>query len=146
MHESTEHDDDDDSEILVVVVSTITEISAALHDFTNSRREFLFYAASFYAKSLATGKFHPGQLSIVSALSTLLGALRNYKAHLGDGIPSLEKIPNFLDQDILDKEWWDFLKLPEEKPTSVYAPNSENKGARFTNLSSLSLASRKSRR
>jgi hypothetical protein len=132
MYESTDDEDDLDSEILVVIVSTITEISAALHDFANPRREFLFYTASFYAKWLATGIFRARQPSIVSALYTLLGALRNYKAHLGDGIPSLETIPNFLDQDILDKEWWDFLKLPEEKPTSVYAPNSEKKGAGFT--------------
>ena len=132
-----------DSEIVVVVVSTLTEISVALNDFGNPRRVFLFYTASYYAKLLVTGIFRPRQPSFVSAVSTLLEALRNFKVNLGDGIFSFEKqfkIPNFS-----DKEWWDFLKLPEEKPTSVYAPNSEKTGARLPNLSSLSLASRKSK-
>jgi hypothetical protein len=141
LYEST--NDDLDSEILMVVVSTLTEISVALNDFGNPRRVFLFYTASYYAKLLATGIFRPRQPSIVSAVSTLLEALRNFKAHLGDGVMSFEQtleIPSFS-----DKKWWDFLQLPEEKPTSVYAPNSEKMGGRFPNLSSLSLASRKSK-
>jgi hypothetical protein len=141
MYESTNNDLD--SEILIVVVSTITEISAALNDFANPRREFLFYAASYYANLLVTGIFRPRQPSVVSAVSMLLEALQKFKAHLGEGIPSLEEsleIPNFS-----DKKWWDFLKLPEEKPTSVYASNSEKMGAILPNLSSLSLASPKSK-
>jgi hypothetical protein len=147
LYESTNNDLDSEilvSEILVVVVSTLAEISVALNDFANPRRVFLFYTASYYAKLLSTGIFRPRQPSIVSAISTILEALRNFKVHLGDGIISFEKaleIPNFS-----DKEWWDFLKLSEEKPTSssVYAPNSENTGARLPSLSSSSLASRKS--
>ena len=133
-----------DSEIPVVVVSTLTEISLALNDFTNPRRVFLFYTASYYAKLLATGNFRPRQPNIVSAVSTLLEALRNFKAHLGDGVLSFEKIlniPNFSDKE----PWWDFLRLPEEKPTFVYALNSEKTGGRLPNLSSLLLASRKSK-
>jgi hypothetical protein len=136
-------DDDLDSEILVVVASTLTEISVALYDFGNPRRVFLFYTASYYAKLLATGVFRARQPSIVSAVSTLLDALRNFKVHLGDGHISCEKtleIPSFS-----DKKWWDFLKLPKKKPTSVYAPNSEKTGGRLPNLSSLSLASRTSK-
>jgi hypothetical protein len=132
MYESTKGDLD--SEILIVVVSTITEISAALNDFANPRREFLFYIASYYAKLLVTGMFRPRQPIIVSAVSTLLEALRKFKAHLGDRVFSLKEsleIPSFL-----DKEWWGFLKLPEEKPTSVYASNSEKMGAILPNLSS----------
>ena len=139
IYEST--NDHLDSEILIVVVSTLTEISVALNDFANPRREFLFYTASYSAKLLVTGIFRPRQPTIVSAVSTLLEALRNFKVHLGEGIPSLEEsleIPSFL-----DKEWWDFLKLPEEKSTSLSASNSEEMGARLPNLSSLSLAPRK---
>jgi len=104
-----------DSEILTVVVSTIIEISVALNDLPNPQRDFLFYTASYYAKLLATGNFRSGHPNIVLAVSTLLEALRNYKVHISLDIVSLEKImetPSFS-----DKGWWEFLNLPEEKPT-----------------------------
>ena len=107
----------------------------ALNDPPNTQRDFLFYTASYYAKWLATGFFRPRHPNIVSAVSTLLKALRNYKAHLGDGVLSLEKvleIPGFS-----DKRWWRFLILPEEKSISEYGSNF----ASLPNLSSLSLAS-----
>jgi hypothetical protein len=104
-----------DSEILTVVVSTIVEISVALNDLPNPQRDFFFYTASYYAKLLATGNFRSGHPNVVSAVSTLLEALSNYKAHISWGIVSLEKMmetPSFS-----DKGWWEFLNLPEEKPT-----------------------------
>jgi hypothetical protein len=126
-----------DSEILTVIVSTITEISAALNDSPNPRRDFLFYAASFYTKSLVF--FSPTHPTSVSAVSTLLEALRNYKAYLGEGVPSLEKIleiPSFSHQ-----KWWEFLTLPEVIPTPSGYASEEKMG---TSLSSIPLASRKS--
>jgi len=132
MHQLCSSTDDNlDSEILTVVISTITEISVALNDSANSRRDFLFYPASYYAKTLAY--YFPSHPNITSSLSMLFEALRHYQAHLDKGILSLEKmmgIPSFS-----DKEWWKFLKLPEAKPTSVYELNSGRMGA---NLSSLS--------
>jgi hypothetical protein len=130
---------DDDSEILTVVVSTLTKISMALNDIPNPQRDFLFYTASYYAKSLSTAISRPRQPKIVSVIPTLLQALRNYKAHLGEGILSLEEIleiPSFS-----NAVWWEFLKL-ETKPTSLYGSNSEKMGA---NLSLLSLSLRKSK-
>ena len=106
-----------DSEILTIVVSTITEISVALNDIPNPQRDFLFYTASYYAKLLATGNFRSGHPNVVSAVSTLLEALRNYKAHLDWEVFASEKImetPN-----LSDKEWWGFLNSPEE--TRIYA-------------------------
>ena len=129
------HYHDLDSDILMVVISTITEIAVVLNDTPNSKWDFIFYPTSYYATLLTAGFLRPRHPNIVSAVPTLLEALRNYKVRrLGEGIPSLEKIleiPNFLDM-----EWWDFLKLPEEKPTSVYASKT---GSRLPNLSSLSL-------
>ncbi|KIM36636.1 hypothetical protein M413DRAFT_424302 [Hebeloma cylindrosporum] len=113
---STADSDNLDSEILAVIVSVIIEISVALHDSLDPKRDFLFYTASYYDKLFATGNLrskHPNM--IVSAVSTLLEALGDYKARLGDGDHSLEKIleiPSFS-----DKEWWDFLKIPGKKPT-----------------------------
>ena len=116
-------DDNLDSEVLAVIVSVITEISVALDGSPGSKRDFLFYTASYHAKVLATGNSRPKHPNmIVSAVTTLLEALGKYKVHLGEGVHSLEKIleiPSFL-----DKEWWDFLKLPEKKPTSGYGSNS----------------------
>jgi len=61
---------------------------------------------------LATGNLRSGHPNVVSAVSTLLKALCNYRAHISWGIVSLEKImetPSFL-----DKGWWNFLNLPLE--------------------------------
>ena len=44
-----------------------------------------FYTASLYTKSLAF--FCPTYPTLVSTVSTLLEALRNYKAYLGEGVP-----------------------------------------------------------
>lgn len=126
-----------DSEILTVIISTITEISVALNGFANMKHNFLFYAASYYAKLLANGIFRHQYPTVASALSTLLEALRNYRAHLAGGVLSLEKmmgIPSFS-----DNEWWKFLKLPETKPTSVYGSNSEKMGADLPSLSFVDL-------
>lgn len=83
-------DDNLDSEALAVIVSVITEISVALHDSPDSKRHFLFYTTSYYAKLLSTGNFRPKHPSmIVLAVSRLAEALGNYKAHLGPGGPFL---------------------------------------------------------
>ncbi|KIM43428.1 hypothetical protein M413DRAFT_443369 [Hebeloma cylindrosporum] len=114
-----------DSEILTIVVSTITEISVALNDFPNPQRDFLFCVASYYAKLLATGNFRSGHPNVVSAVSTLLEALRNYKAHdqLVWEILRMDKImetPSFS-----DKEWWGFLNSPE---ASIYSSRHSGMG------------------
>jgi hypothetical protein len=109
----------------------------ALNGFSNMKHNFLFYTASYYAKLLATGSFRHQYPTVASAVSTLLEALRNYRAHLAGGVLSLEKmmgIPSFS-----DNEWWKFLKLPEAKPTSVYASNSEEMGANLPSLSFVDL-------
>ena len=112
-------DDNLDPTLLTIVVSTITRISAALNESPpNSQRNFLFYTASYYAKLLATAIFRPRHPSIVSAVSTVLEALRNYKAQLSEGVTSLEKkmeIPSFS-----DRKFWDFLNPVKGKPSSAY--------------------------
>ncbi|KIM36339.1 hypothetical protein M413DRAFT_31757 [Hebeloma cylindrosporum] len=105
--------DSSDSEIFPVIISTITDISVALNNTPSPKQDFLFYPAAYYAKLLTTGVLRPRHPHIISVVPALLEALCLYKAYLGEGIPSLEntlEIPTFL-----DKEWWGFLKLPEEE-------------------------------
>ena len=61
--------------------------------------------------------FCPAHPTLVSAVSTLLGALRNYKAYLGEGV--LGEMPDFSHQ-----RGSEFLTLPEAKPTSMHVSNS----------------------
>ena len=87
----------------------------ALNNPPNENLDFLFYTASDYAIS-ATGMIRPRHPTIISAVSNLIEALHNHKARRGPEVVSLEammKIPRFL-----DRKWWNFLKLSEERPNS----------------------------
>ncbi|KIM43606.1 hypothetical protein M413DRAFT_9604 [Hebeloma cylindrosporum] len=48
---------DSDPGILPVIISTIADLSVSLNDIPNSKRDFLFYHASYYAKSLRSLRF-----------------------------------------------------------------------------------------
>ena len=98
---------DDDLDTLAIVVSTLEAIAAELNN-GDSKRDFLFYTTSFYAKSLVAGLFRPRHPTIQTAVSGLVGALGNYRTHIGSGNPSLAKILDI--PDFSDEAWWQFLE------------------------------------